>query len=217
MKGAAPFGQGVTRAVAQGTVSHLRGGTFRSGMIGGFFGHMSVGLAAASAKAVGAINSAAVAVRTATAAVIGGTISWASGGKFANGASSAVFTHLFNGEATNLRRQKQINRIKNSMLKTKGLSQAMIKALKGNTFKYVSSIKFKYKGEWYDNGVAWNMDDGQVRITPLAFLGDLTETIFHEAQHSITPGFNHGDVRPSPLTNKFEEKYASDLNKYRRH
>ncbi len=64
-------------------------------MIGGFFGHMSAGLAAGTARAVGAINSAAVAVRTATAAVIGGTISWLAGGKFGNGATTMAFIQLF--------------------------------------------------------------------------------------------------------------------------
>jgi len=97
--GPSPFGSGagsglakaLAHGVSQGAVNHLRGGKFREGMIGGFFGHMSAGLAAGTARAVGAINSAAVAVRTATAAVIGGTISWLAGGKFGNGATTAAF------------------------------------------------------------------------------------------------------------------------------
>lgn len=91
--GASLFGKGsptaIAHGVAQGTVSVLRGGKFKEGFAGGFFGHMSGGLVQGRGTLAG---------RTAAAAIVGGTISKMVGGKFANGAVSASFTHLFNNE-----------------------------------------------------------------------------------------------------------------------
>ncbi len=86
--GGGKAGIAVAHGVAQGTVSVLRGGKFKSGFAGGFFGHM----------AGGTFKGKNVYTRTAFSAAVGGTISKAVGGKFANGAVSAAFTHLFNSE-----------------------------------------------------------------------------------------------------------------------
>ena len=51
-------------------------------------------------------SASAVAKRTAISAVVGGTISKAVGGKFANGAVSASFTHLFNNEVADSWREE---------------------------------------------------------------------------------------------------------------
>ncbi len=82
-------GTAIAHGVAQGTTSVLRGGKFREGFAGGFMGHMAGGV----------FKGKNIYTRTAFSAAVGGTISKAVGGKFANGAVSAAFTHLFNAEA----------------------------------------------------------------------------------------------------------------------
>jgi hypothetical protein len=77
--------------VAQGTLSEAFGGDFKSGFIGAFVGH-SVG-----AKLKQLMPDTIVG-RTIAAAVAGGAASALGGGKFANGAVSAAFSHLFNTE-----------------------------------------------------------------------------------------------------------------------
>jgi len=94
--GGGKAGIAVAHGVAQGTVSVLRGGKFKSGFAGGFFGHM----------AGGTFKGKNIYTRTAFSAAVGGTISKAVGGKFANGAVSAAFTHLFNNEAADRWREE---------------------------------------------------------------------------------------------------------------
>ncbi len=89
-------GKMVAHGAAQGGVSRLQGGKFSSGFVGGFFGHMTGGFVKGIGKHLGSVG---VAMRTTAAAVVGGTISKLTGGKFANGAATAAFTHLFNHES----------------------------------------------------------------------------------------------------------------------
>ncbi|PWQ95272.1 hypothetical protein [Leucothrix arctica] len=90
------FGKSLAHGATQGGVNVLQGGKFRSGFMGGFFGHLSAGLGQSlvgDGRSWGSIMG-----RTAVSSVVGGTISRVSGGKFANGAITAAFTHLFNAE-----------------------------------------------------------------------------------------------------------------------
>ncbi len=87
----------VFHGVAQGIMSELSGGEFRSGFLGGLVGH-AAGRLAGQGK-LGELLGKTIYSRTATAAVIGGTAAAVSGGKFANGAVSAAFAHLFNNES----------------------------------------------------------------------------------------------------------------------
>jgi hypothetical protein len=52
-----------------------------------------------------------VAKRTALASVVGGTVAKAGGGKFANGAVSAAFVHLFNSESDFFTAEKLVNKV----------------------------------------------------------------------------------------------------------
>ncbi|MEJ1410793.1 MAG: hypothetical protein RPU60_11365, partial [Candidatus Sedimenticola sp. (ex Thyasira tokunagai)] len=65
--------------------------------LGAFVGHVVGGPMKAMIKGK---DAAAVAARTVSAAIVGGVSAVAGGGKFANGAVSAAFTHLFNNEMT---------------------------------------------------------------------------------------------------------------------
>jgi hypothetical protein len=92
-------GRTVSHALVGGLASEAQGGQFRHGFyssaastgimhingVGGFMG--------------GDKGGAWIAARTAMAATIGGTASALAGGKFANGAVTSAFQHLFNAEA----------------------------------------------------------------------------------------------------------------------
>ena len=95
-----PFGSGkwLVHGIAQGTISELRGGNFRSGFVGAVAGSVAGG---ASGRVMGSLGVASnVGSRTAVAGIFGGLAAKASGGSFEDGAVSAAFTHLFNYEAT---------------------------------------------------------------------------------------------------------------------
>ena len=100
----------VAHGVAGGGMSEANGGSFKDGFIGsligagvntvagGLFGDFD--LYNPDSSAYGSIGY--IAARTAIAAAAGGGASVLAGGKFADGAYSAAFFHLFNGERTNL-------------------------------------------------------------------------------------------------------------------
>ena len=94
-----PFGSGkwLVHGIAQGTISELRGGNFRSGFVGAVAGSVAGG---ASGRVMGSLGVASnVGSLTAVAGIFGGLAAKASGGSFEDGAVSAAFTHLFNYEA----------------------------------------------------------------------------------------------------------------------
>lgn len=80
--------------MAQGVISNLRGGSFKSGFIGGVIGKAS----GVATNDIGGASPMGITLRTVTAAVFGGLASEATGGSFADGALSATLTHLFNYE-----------------------------------------------------------------------------------------------------------------------
>jgi RHS repeat-associated protein len=85
-------GQHLAHGATQGALTELQGGEFRHGFYAAF----------ASSAASGPIRELmpdSMTGRTAAAAIVGGTASAIGGGKFANGAVTAAFTHLFNDEA----------------------------------------------------------------------------------------------------------------------
>ncbi len=92
--------------VSGGAMSEANGGSFRDGFIGSV---VSAGISGVTTKYFGKyalfnMNNKevwAVAGRTAIAAVSGGISSLVTGGKFADGAYSAAFFHLFNNELDN--------------------------------------------------------------------------------------------------------------------
>ena len=108
--GADQMGWHIAHAAAEGAVgggiSEFTGGNFKDGFIGSgvsafltpFTGRLGLGQA-------GTGGMGKLAARTAVAATIGGTASALSGGKFANGAISAGFMHLFNQEVMQKQRR----------------------------------------------------------------------------------------------------------------
>ncbi|MCH6259361.1 hypothetical protein MLD52_22595, partial [Puniceicoccaceae bacterium K14] len=77
---------------AQGTITEAQGGEFRHGFYAAFATKMTGGAIMKAGNEAGVIG------RTVAAAIIGGGASALGGGKFANGAISGAFTHLFNDE-----------------------------------------------------------------------------------------------------------------------
>jgi len=94
--------------VVQGALSVAQGGSFLNGFAVGAAGEG----ADVEMKAEGLYSvqgEEAVAMRTAIAGVAGGTASVLTGGKFANGAVSAAFAHLFNDERDYLKQLQSSN------------------------------------------------------------------------------------------------------------
>ncbi|UJS23592.1 RHS repeat domain-containing protein [Thiothrix winogradskyi] len=91
---ASPFGNMrlLAHGASQGLITQLRGGNFRSGMVGAVAGGLSP---AGDMLAHGGGN---IVSRSVIAAVFGGLAAQASGGSFADGALSAAMVHLFNDE-----------------------------------------------------------------------------------------------------------------------
>jgi hypothetical protein len=87
------------KALAHGTsraaIAKAQGQSATSGFWSGF---------AASGFSVGSKGYGNFASRTTMMAVVGGTVSEATGGKFANGAVSGAFVHMFNAEENYLKR-----------------------------------------------------------------------------------------------------------------
>lgn len=90
-----------SHALAGGVISSLSGGKFGHGFFSAGFSKFAMGNAGFNYDDVSA---GAIAERTAIAAIIGGTASAISGGKFANGAQTAAMAQLFNAEVSNNRR-----------------------------------------------------------------------------------------------------------------
>ena len=94
----------IMHGLVRGMVHAGQGGRFESGFASGFVSsYLSVGN-----KGYGGIYG-----RTAIMAGVGGTTSWITGGKFANGAESGAFVHLFNAEGMTL--SKGISYVANSV------------------------------------------------------------------------------------------------------
>lgn len=89
----------VAHGVTQGLITDLRGGAFAAGALSAMVGH-AVPIEGLSA---GIQNEfAQVMVDVSAAAMLGGTVSALTGGKFANGAQTAAFVRLFNSHGKKL-------------------------------------------------------------------------------------------------------------------
>lgn len=92
------LGRAVAHGALGGAVEEARGGQFRHGFYAGAVGSLAGSVVGSTA--LGEIDGPeGMALRTAISAVAGGTASVLGGGKFANGALTAAFQHLFNVEA----------------------------------------------------------------------------------------------------------------------
>jgi len=87
------FGKALAHGISRGAISMAQGGTFRAGFASGFASSFFN-----PGTALGGDGVEGFTLRTTIAGVVGGTASELGGGKFANGAVSGAFVHMFNGE-----------------------------------------------------------------------------------------------------------------------
>jgi len=80
--------------LSRGIIAQMQGGNFRAGFWSGF-----AASAFSPGTTMGGTGVGGFAARTTIAATVGGTASELGGGKFANGAVSGAFVHMFNHEA----------------------------------------------------------------------------------------------------------------------
>ncbi|MCB1622882.1 MAG: hypothetical protein KDI44_19365, partial [Thiothrix sp.] len=93
--GTISLARSIAHGVAQGAMSVLQGGKFKHGFVSGFFGHVGKNLG--TALGFGELGTQqGKSARTFIAALVGGTVSERTGGKFANGAMTAAIVHLYN-------------------------------------------------------------------------------------------------------------------------
>lgn len=103
----------LAHGVAGGTLSVIQGGKFGAGFLSAAFAKFTtIRLTAAGVYNMANRSLGAIVGRTTVSAVVGGTASVLGGGKFANGARTAAFAHLFNQELSNAERQQRLERIR---------------------------------------------------------------------------------------------------------
>ncbi|WP_370978859.1 RHS repeat-associated core domain-containing protein [Agaribacterium sp. ZY112] len=90
------LGHIAAHGVGGGVLSELQGGEFRTGMMVGVFTKF---MSSNVISKVGGEGFSSILGRTAIASAVGGTVSQATGGKFANGAKTAAYAHFFNQES----------------------------------------------------------------------------------------------------------------------
>jgi len=93
-------GRTVSHALVGGLASEAQGGQFRHGFYSSFASTGAMHIPGVQSLMGGSTGGAWIAARTTVAATIGGTASVLAGGKFANGAVTSAFQHLFNQEST---------------------------------------------------------------------------------------------------------------------
>ena len=84
-------GRDIAHGVAQGLVSEVSGGDFKSGFLGASLAILQEGKLSFALETMETVSWGNLVGRTSVAAVAGGTASSLGGGKFANGAVSAAF------------------------------------------------------------------------------------------------------------------------------
>ena len=85
--------------IARAAISKAQGGRWSSGFWSGFASDLF-----SPGTKLGGDGAGGFTLRTSIAAVVGGTVSQNTGGKFANGAVSGAFTHMFNAEGASIER-----------------------------------------------------------------------------------------------------------------
>jgi len=83
----------IVHGISRGAIAKARGQTFRSGFWSGF-----ASSALSPGTTLGGSGGGGFTLRTSIASIVGGTASKLGGGKFANGAVSGAFVHMFNAE-----------------------------------------------------------------------------------------------------------------------
>ena len=94
VKAGQAFIKATAHGLSRGVISMAQGGTFKSGFASGFSSSFF-----SPGTELGGDGAGGFTLRTTIAGVVGGTASEIGGGKFANGAVSGAFVHMFNDEA----------------------------------------------------------------------------------------------------------------------
>ena len=94
VKAGQAFIKATAHGLSRGVISMAQGGTFKSGFASGFSSSFF-----SPGTELGGDGAGGFTLRTTIAGVVGGTASEIGGGKFANGAVSGAFVHMFNAEA----------------------------------------------------------------------------------------------------------------------
>jgi len=160
----------LSHGLSRGIIAKAQGGTFRSGFASGFAASLF-----SPGTTLGGDGAEGFTLRTTVAAVVGGTASELGGGKFANGAISGAFVHMFNAEAGAFvarARQKalqlSIDKIIAPFEKMRNLPLAQRLMLLYKFTKNGSILDFKQEGEVYQEygnfvfgavGAAMDIDD----------------------------------------------------------
>jgi len=92
-KKGAQFLRAAAHGLSRGIISMAQGGTFKSGFASGFTSSFF-----SPGTSLGGTGTGGFSLRTTIAGIVGGTASALGGGKFANGAVSGAFVHMFNAE-----------------------------------------------------------------------------------------------------------------------
>ncbi|KZN70333.1 SpvB/TcaC N-terminal domain-containing protein [Pseudoalteromonas luteoviolacea] len=144
-----------SHALVGGITSVASGGKFGHGFVSAGFTKMAMGNAGFN---MDNIEPEAIVGRTIVAALIGGTASSLTGGKFANGATTAAMAQLLNAETTNYRKK---------IAGWRDAERAVVKRLKDEKWNIVPGrVSAKYDGDWYIRGrefdvVAYKDIDGE--------------------------------------------------------
>ncbi len=94
-------GKHLLHGLSRAAISKAQGGTWRGGFWSGF-----AASAFSPGTTIGGDGATGFTARTSIAAVVGGTASELGGGKFANGAVSGAFVHMFNAEMEKITMEK---------------------------------------------------------------------------------------------------------------
>ncbi|MBE0386412.1 hypothetical protein PLUTE_a0892 [Pseudoalteromonas luteoviolacea DSM 6061] len=130
-----------SHALVGGITSVASGGKFGHGFVSAGFTKMAMGNAGFN---MDNIEPEAIAGRTIVAALIGGTASSLTGGKFANGATTAAMAQLLNAETTNYRKK---------IAGWRDAERAVSSRLRDDGWTIVKRrVSGKYDGDWYIRG-----------------------------------------------------------------
>ena len=199
--------------LSRGIIAKLQGGSFRAG----FFSGLS------SALDIGTVGYGTIVGRTVIMAVVGGTASVLGGGKFANGAMSGAFVHLFNAEMEHDRQELLLKRARAILADPKNLPAKYISTLK----RMIDDGRLLYEKNYMRTvtlpdgtsglrsvyGTA-DIKTGTIRITSLIWhnwnakglpyddlIGQIDYDIIHELQHIMIHSALHPPTFETNINN----------------
>jgi RHS repeat-associated protein len=173
----------VLHGVAQGALAAAQGGEFGPAFLAGSFAH-AVGGAMKASDFLQGEGFGLLAARTASAAIIGGTAAVIGGGKFANGAITGAFVHLFNQESSAAARGRAAHEAFKIIARGEGMeSEGYFEV---GIFGYVKLDALERQ-----LGVFWELKP----YTASGVLAALRDVKFYQLMTGLTPGGDLGSFR----------------------